>query len=75
MWTVENRGCYHRGKLHYPSDLTDAEWPLIEPYFALPEGLRMQVLARFTAVSRAGCIRGKCRPSRAAPRRSCLSRL
>jgi len=31
MWTKENRGRYDRGKLRYPSDLTDEEWTLIEP--------------------------------------------
>lgn len=31
MWTDENRGRYDRSKLRYPSDLTDAEWSLIEP--------------------------------------------
>ena len=35
MWTAKNRGRYDRGKLRYPSDLTDAEWahvaPLIPP--------------------------------------------
>lgn len=35
MWTDENRGRYDRGKLRYPSDLTDEEWahvaPLIPP--------------------------------------------
>jgi transposase len=31
MWTVENRGRYDRSKLRYPSDLTDAEWQLVEP--------------------------------------------
>ncbi len=31
MWTVENRGRYDRSGLRYPSDLTDAEWALIEP--------------------------------------------
>lgn len=29
MWTKENRGRYDRGKLRYPSDLTDEEWALI----------------------------------------------
>jgi transposase len=29
MWTTENRGRYHRSRLRYPSDLTDAEWALI----------------------------------------------
>jgi transposase len=31
MWTTENRGKYNRDGLRYPSDLTDAEWALIEP--------------------------------------------
>ena len=31
MWTNENRGRYDRGKLRYPSDLTDAEWALVAP--------------------------------------------
>lgn len=35
MWTNENRGRYDRGRLRYPSDLTDEEWahgePLIPP--------------------------------------------
>ena len=31
MWTNENRARYDRSKLRYPSDLTDAEWKLIEP--------------------------------------------
>lgn len=31
MWTTENRHRYDRDKLRYPSDLTDAEWQLIEP--------------------------------------------
>ena len=31
MWTNENRGRYDRGKLRYPSDLTDEEWALTEP--------------------------------------------
>lgn len=31
MWTNENRSLYDRSKLRYPSDLTDAEWVLIEP--------------------------------------------
>ena len=30
MWTVENRARYDRGKLRYPTDLTDAEWKLAE---------------------------------------------
>ena len=31
MWTAKNRGRYDRGKLRYPSDLTDDEWALVEP--------------------------------------------
>jgi transposase len=31
MWTTENRGRYDRGKLRYPSDLTDEEWAFIGP--------------------------------------------
>ena len=31
MWTNENRVGYERGSLRYPSDLTDAEWALVEP--------------------------------------------
>jgi hypothetical protein len=30
MWTMENRARYDRSRLRYPSDLTDAEWALIE---------------------------------------------
>ena len=33
MWTEDNRLRYIRSKLRYPSDLTDAEWALIEPLF------------------------------------------
>lgn len=31
MWMAKNRRRYDRGKLRYPSDLTDAEWELVEP--------------------------------------------
>ncbi len=31
MWTTENRARYDRSKLRYPTDLTDAEWALLEP--------------------------------------------
>lgn len=31
MWTAANRGRYGRAGLRYPSDLTNAEWALIEP--------------------------------------------
>lgn len=32
MWTVENRTKYNRSALRYPSDLTDEEWVLVEPF-------------------------------------------
>jgi len=32
MWTPENRGFYARTGLRYPSDLTDAEWELVQPF-------------------------------------------
>ncbi len=31
MWTPENRGSHDRGKLRYPSDVTDGEWAHIAP--------------------------------------------
>lgn len=31
MWTDKNRWRYDRPGLRYPSDLTDAEWRLVEP--------------------------------------------
>jgi transposase len=31
MWTQENRHRYDRGKLRYPSDLTDEEWSHVAP--------------------------------------------
>jgi transposase len=31
MWTVGQRQAYERDGLRYPSDLTDAEWALVEP--------------------------------------------
>lgn len=38
MWTIESRARHDRGKLRYPSDLTDAEWALIKP--AIPPAKR-----------------------------------
>lgn len=32
MWSKEDRQKYDRKGLRYPSDLTDAEWALIEPH-------------------------------------------
>jgi transposase len=31
MWAIENRPRYDRGKLRYPSDLTDEEWSRVAP--------------------------------------------
>jgi transposase len=31
MWTPANRARYDRSQLRYPSDLSDAEWALVEP--------------------------------------------
>jgi transposase len=38
MWTTENRVRYDRSRLRYPSDLTDAEWRLVE--LLIPPGKR-----------------------------------
>jgi transposase len=32
MWTAEQRQVHERHGLRYPSDLTDAEWALVEPF-------------------------------------------
>jgi|SRR5689334_2443795 transposase len=32
MWTVEQRQTYGRAGSRYPSDLTDEEWALVEPF-------------------------------------------
>src|SRR4051794_28201665 len=32
MWTVEQRQTHGRSGLRYPSELTDAEWALVEPF-------------------------------------------
>jgi transposase len=32
MWSEEDRKRYDRSELRYPSDLTDAEWALVEPH-------------------------------------------
>jgi transposase len=32
MWTDKNRAKYNRDHLRYPSDLTDEEWALVEPF-------------------------------------------
>ena len=37
MWMDENRGLNDRSKLRYSSDLTDAEWALVEPLIPPPK--------------------------------------
>jgi transposase len=32
MWTAEQRQAHERPGLRYPSDLTEAEWALVEPF-------------------------------------------
>jgi transposase len=51
MWTVENRQRYDRGKLRYPSDLTDGEWRVFKPLVpkARPGGNRRHVDEREVA--------------------------
>ena len=48
MWTSKNRIRYDRSKLRYPSDLTDAEWKLIEPLIppGKPGGDKRTVIMR-----------------------------
>ena len=36
MWTDTTRALHARGGLALPSDLTDAEWALLEPFFPPP---------------------------------------
>ena len=48
MWTSESRARYDRGKLRYPSDLTDAEWQLVKPLIppGKPGGRKRTVIMR-----------------------------
>jgi transposase len=48
MWTSESRARYDRGKLRYPSDLTDAEWQLVKPLIppGKPGGGKRTVIMR-----------------------------
>ncbi|MFL5258038.1 MAG: transposase, partial [Rhodopila sp.] len=39
MWTAEHRERYKDDGRRYPSDLTDAEWETIAPYFAVYQTL------------------------------------
>jgi len=42
MWMTGNRHHYGRDKLRYPSDLTDAEWRLINPLIPAGQARRRQ---------------------------------
>jgi transposase len=48
MWTTDNRALYDRSALRYPSDMTDAEWALVEPLIprAKPGGNKRTVDVR-----------------------------
>jgi transposase len=48
MWKTENRSRYNRDRLRYPSDMTDAEWALVEPLIppAKPGGNKRSVKLR-----------------------------
>src|ERR687883_123623 len=48
MWTTEQRQAHERRGLRYPSDLTDAEWALVEPFIppARRDGRRRTVDVR-----------------------------
>ena len=37
MWTQDNRASYERKGQRYVSDLTDAEWALVEPHLPAPK--------------------------------------
>ena len=39
MWTDTTRAQYARAKLVLPSDLTDAEWAVLEPFFPPPSNV------------------------------------
>ena len=39
MWTETTRAQYRREDLRYASDMTDAEWALIEPHMPAPKAL------------------------------------
>jgi len=56
MWTAENRANYARQGQRYPSDVTDAEWTLVEPH--LPRARRVdrrEVLNAILYVLTTGC--------------------
>ncbi len=62
MWTEITRPKYERDELRYASDLTDAEWGLIEPYMPPAKAVGRprttdlrEVVNAILYVLRAGC--------------------
>ena len=46
MWSKEDRAKYERRNLRYPSDLTDAEWALIESHIPPAQAWRASARGR-----------------------------
>ena len=46
MWTAEQRQAHERHGLRYPSDLTDAEWALVEPFTRRPSAVAVSAPSR-----------------------------
>jgi hypothetical protein len=46
MWKPEHRLAAERSGLHYPSDLTDAEWAIVQPMIPPALDLLARVVAR-----------------------------
>lgn len=56
MWTAENRAKYDRKGLRYESDLTDAEWALIEPLLPAERQVsRREILNAILYLLTTGC--------------------
>ncbi len=56
MWTTQNRGKYERKGQCYPSDVTDEEWALIEPFLPPQRRVdRREVLNAILYVLTTGC--------------------
>jgi len=56
MWTDKTRRRYEREAQRYPSDVTDAEWALVEPFFKPGRRVdRREVLNAILYVLTTGC--------------------
>ena len=62
MWTDATREKYERSELRYASDLTDAEWAVLEPLLAPPSSLGhprktdlREVMNAILYMARSGC--------------------